>query len=280
VTNKRFNWKSFISFGLFFAFFMLVITGLVLYITPPGRVAKWVNWTFMGFSKTQWQEQHTMFGYAFMVLSIFHLFSMNWKVFWSYIKKRKSEGFHRKKEFAAGVVLFLVIFFGTLFYAPPFKNVLDAGEYFTNSWEKKTEEAPMPHTEALSINELSKKLVKLSPSEITQKLEKKGINVLNNDQTLKEIGKENDKSPMEIYNMIAEKAEVRKEGLGNIRGGGGIGMKSLKEIADQIGVCVSVLTEKLKKAGIEAGPQDSLKDIANREGKMPHDIIEILNKMD
>jgi magnesium-transporting ATPase (P-type) len=280
VTSKRFNWKSFISFGMFFAFFMLVITGLVLYITPPGRVAKWVNWEFLGFSKTQWQEQHTMFSYTFLVLTVFHIFTMNWKVFWSYIKKRKSEGFHRKKEFAAGVVLFLVVFFGTLFYVPPFKNVIDLGEHFTDSWEKKSEKAPMAHTEELSINDLSQKLVKLSPSDITKKLESKGINVRDNDQTLKEIGEENNKSPMEIYNMISEKEEIRKEGPGNIRGGGGIGKKTLKEIADQIDVSVSVLTEKLKNAGIEAGPQDSLKDIANREGKMAHDLIEILNKIE
>lgn len=85
--------------------------------------------------------------------SIFHIFSMNWKVFLSYIKTKAAKGIHMKREFRVSLVLILLIFFGTLFSIPPFKTVMDVGEYFTESWEKKEQQAPMPHTEAMTIKE-------------------------------------------------------------------------------------------------------------------------------
>jgi magnesium-transporting ATPase (P-type) len=117
--NKKFNWKSFISFGLFISFIIIASSGLVLYIAPQGRVAKWVNWQFLGLSKEMWQALHTNFTYTFLILSIFHIFALNWKVFLSYLKKKTGAGLPRKKELTVGVLLTAVVFLGTLFYIPP-----------------------------------------------------------------------------------------------------------------------------------------------------------------
>lgn len=276
--NKRFNWKSFISFGLFISFFIIVSSGLVLYIAPPGRVAKWVNWQLLGLSKEMWQSLHTSFTYTFLVLSIFHIFSINWKVFLSYLKKKAAgAGLNRKKELTVSVVLVAVVFFGTLFSIPPFKTVMDIGEYFTESWEKKEEQAPMPHTEALSIKELSEKVVKLSPGEILEKLKKNGIRVSGVEQTLKEIGEANKLSPFEIYNIISKNAERKKVTADSLlKRGSGLGRKTLSEVAGVLERHVSTLIEQLKKAGIQAEEDEKIKDIARKAGITPFELVELL----
>ena len=130
----------------------------------------------------------------------------------SYLKNKTSGGFQMKRELIAGVVLTIVLFFGTIFSIPPFKTIVDVGEYFTESWEKKEQRAPVAHTEALSIKELSKQVVAMSPAAIMQKLRDKSIAVEDADQTLKEIGEKNNMSPYEIYKMISEGEEKRKTG--------------------------------------------------------------------
>lgn len=276
--NKKFNWKSFISFALFISFFIIVASGLVLYIAPPGRVAKWVNWQLLGLSKEMWQALHTNFTYTFLILSIFHIFSINWRVFLSYLKKKAAGvGLHRKKELTISVVLTAAVFFGTLFSIPPFKTVMDIGEYFTESWEKKEEQAPMPHTEALSIKELSEKLINMKPQEIMKKLEKKGIRVTGPEQTLKEIGEANRISPFEIYKIISENEEKKKVSVDSLlQKGSGLGRKTLSEVAVILDRDVATLIEQLKKAGIQADEDERIKNIANRAGITPFELVESL----
>lgn len=276
--KKKFSWKSFISFTLFVVIFILAFSGVILYIAPPGRVAKWVYWTLFGLSKEEWQAQHIIFAYTFVILSFFHIFFINWKVFLSYIKKKAVKGFHKKSEMVASLILILVLVFATSLGVPPFKNVIDLGEYFTESWEKTDERAPMPHTEALTVKELSEQVVKVSPDKILLKLQAKGIRVENIKQTLKQIGKNNNLSPFEIYKIIVENEEIRKEKLNSLKPGTGFGRKSLAEVADILKKDVTGLIDKLKKEGIEAQSTDLLKNLAQKLGKKPVEVIEILKK--
>ncbi|MEN8155102.1 MAG: DUF4405 domain-containing protein, partial [Acidobacteriota bacterium] len=123
IKNKSFDYRSFVSFGMLFSFIIMTLTGIVLYITPPGRVAKWVTWTFFGLEKDEWQAVHTIFSYLFLILSIFHIFFMNWKTIKLYIKKKTKKGINRKKELYASIVLTLIFFAGTVIKVPPFQSV-------------------------------------------------------------------------------------------------------------------------------------------------------------
>ena len=77
--NRKFSWKAFISFGLAYMMVILLVSGLILYVSPPGRYAHWVTWTLWGMTKEEWQAVHTVFSFGFIILSVFHLFSANWK---------------------------------------------------------------------------------------------------------------------------------------------------------------------------------------------------------
>jgi hypothetical protein len=50
---------------------------------------------------------------------------------------------------------FFIMFFGTSFEAPPFSSFSELGETIAHSWEEEQRKGPIPHTENLTLNEIS-----------------------------------------------------------------------------------------------------------------------------
>lgn len=48
------------SLTAFLSFFMMLLTSVVLYLTPQGRVAYWADWRLLGLSKEQWGAIHIL----------------------------------------------------------------------------------------------------------------------------------------------------------------------------------------------------------------------------
>jgi thermostable 8-oxoguanine DNA glycosylase len=176
----------------------------------------------------------------------------------------------------ASIILVFIVYFGTIYNIQPFKAVMDLGTYTSESWEKKEQSAPIPHTEAMTIVELSEKIVKLTPEEIKEKLNKKGISVKDNKKTLDEIGRENNISPFEVYKIITANSEVKKMNANSLKAGSGFGRKTLEDVADILKIDVKVLLERLKNIGVKANEQEKIKDIAEKSNKTPIEIIDIL----
>ncbi len=273
--KKKFDIRSFISFGLLFSFIIMSLTGIVLYFTPPGRVAKWVKWTFFGLEKEEWQAVHTIFSYFFMILGIFHVFSFNWKVIVAYIKKRSVSGINKKKELIVSSLVILFLFFGTLYNVQPLKGIMDFGEYLTESWETRDEAAPVPHTEDMTIEELSKNIIKLDPESIIKKLTGKGIKA-NENETLKDIGITNNFSPLEVYRIIASDEEKKKETGNMFRSGRGMRRRTLIDYAEILQTDVGKILSGLKEYGIEASVDERIKDLAEKYEMSPYEFVEKL----
>lgn len=216
-SKTKFSWKAFISIGLFYSFFILFITGIILYLTPTGRVAHWENWTLFGFRKEDWEAIHIIFSLVFIILSIFHLFSINWKVFLKYLKNKRKTGINKNREFYLASIFTFFIFIGVILSIPPFSSIIDFGDYLSASWENKDTQPPIPHTELLMLNELPEKFGNISIDKITNKLKENSIKYNNTNETLAEIGELNNLSPIEIYNIIFDNPP---KGIGRGRGNG------------------------------------------------------------
>ena len=80
MTQSRFSYRVLTSFFVTFDFLLLLVTGVVLYVVPPGSVANWTNWELMGLSKDQWTSAHILSALLFLLVSILHLI-FNWKPF-------------------------------------------------------------------------------------------------------------------------------------------------------------------------------------------------------
>lgn len=273
--NRSFKWRVFISAGLVLAFLVMLVSGVVLYVSPPGRVANWTDWNLFGLSKRGWQNQHVVFGFAFIILSIFHLFVINWKAFLSYIKSKASKGVNNPAELAASLVLFVALAVGTFWHLPPFEQIIALGDRLSGSWERKSGAPPVPHAETLSLDELGRLPQVSEPgSELLKKLQAAGLKVRDTKQTLLDIATDNGMQVQRLYDILV--AGKRTGGLGE---SGGWGKKTLGEAAEACGVSSLALQQALKQQGIEASPDERLSEIASNNGLSTPELIQRINAM-
>ncbi len=274
--KQKFSWKSFVSFSLVWTLLIIFISGIVLYIAPPGRVSNWTNWTLFGFSKSGWQAIHTIFSYTFVVLSIFHLFSFNWRVFWYYFTSKAVRGINKQKEFFGSAILIAFVFSGTYFNFQPFKAIIDFGEWTTESWEIKEEQAPIPHAEILTIRELSGKYIKMSADSILMFIHQKGLKADSIGQSIMEIGELNKITPAKLYAIILPANHESNGEIREVPQMQGLGRKTINELAKELGKDPSEIIEALKKNGITATPDDKIKVLADKARKTPMELLELI----
>jgi len=268
--NQKFSWKAFISFGLAYIMLFLIVSGFILYVSPPGRYAHWVTWKLWGMTKEEWQAIHTVFSFAFIVLSVFHLFAANWKVFLSYIRSKKVGGFNRKFELLFATIFIAVFFFGTFYAIPPFENVMTLGANLTNSWEGEEDRAPIAHAELLTLAELSFQMKIDSVGILTQKLENHQIQYKNtHTQTLQEIASDNQLTPAELYAIVSKKA-------GNAMPGSGVGRKTIEEFSVELNKSTDEILAILAANNIKAESGQTLKTIGEENNVTPKDVYNLI----
>lgn len=271
MAKRKFHTRSFISFSLLITIVWLLISGTVLYIAPPGRVAHWQHWTLFGFDKDQWQAQHTIFSYLFIIVSAIHIFSLNWRNLWSYIKLKSKSGLRKRREFVAAIALAIVVFAGTSYEIPPLSSFNELGENIGFSWEEKQKQAPIPHTENLTLEEVAAKYLDKDIDEVITELKEKGIVVNDKLQTLKEIAIQNGMAPSDIYSAIGTKRNMGSGGSGK-----GYGRMTIEEVARDSGVSVDEILKVLESNGIDANANNTIKDIASDHGMHPSEIVRMI----
>lgn len=269
--RSKFSWKAFISISLGFSFLIIFITGIVLYFAPAGRVAHWVNWKLFGLSKEDWQAIHTVFSYLFAIASIFHLFSMNWKVFWSYLKNKTSGGINKKRELYLASLFTVIVIVGVLINIPPFSSVMQFGSYLTDSWENVETEAPVPHAERLTIPQLVEKLDGITTDQVMARLKNNQIKVNSLNETLEEIGGNNNMSPIEIYKIITYKPAKDMASTG-------IGRKPLTQVATMLNKDIGSILLILEQNNIKATQEQNIKEIAQKNDMPAKNIFELISK--
>ncbi len=77
--------RAILSSLLIIVFIVVVFTGIGLYLSPSGRIAKEMSWTFLGFDKWQLENLHTLSGFLMFGMIIIHLL-INHKMFLGEIK--------------------------------------------------------------------------------------------------------------------------------------------------------------------------------------------------
>ncbi len=269
--KKKFSWKIFTSIALVYAFFAIFLTGIVLYMTPSGRVANWVNWRFIYLTKEEWQAIHIVFALAFAILAVFHLFAFNWGLFLSYLKKKSRKGLNRKREFYFSTLLMVLVYFGVLYSAPPLNYITEFSEYLKESWEQKEAAPPIPHAELLTLTELAEQLDNITADQITRRLNMNSIEFSSTDETLSEIAKENNKTPNEIYELITAAGRNRTGGMG-------IGRKTIEEFAAENGKSVDEIIKVLSENNIRASKGQTLRDVASANDLPARDIFNLITQ--
>jgi succinate dehydrogenase hydrophobic anchor subunit len=102
--SGTFSGRGFTSVASAVCFVALAVTGGVLFVTPPGRVAHWTGWRLLGLTKDQWGALHIWFALLFLIASGFHIW-LNWRPLLSYFKSRLTRRFALRREWTLALAM-------------------------------------------------------------------------------------------------------------------------------------------------------------------------------
>ncbi len=270
--KKGFHWRGWTTFVVTLSFVIDTVSGIILYIAPPGRVAHWTNWKIWGLTKDQWAAVHTIFGFVLLVIVALHLY-YNWKIFIAFLWNTMKKALHLKRELALSIAVCLVLFLGSIWSIPPFGTIMDIGEKFKESWEQSRVKPPVAHAELLSLADFAGS-IQVPVEQITKILTSKGYSTEGAHQTIRDIALANRVSPEKLY------AEIQAGGLmpapAKSSGGSGMGRKTIRTVCEEQGLSLEEVLTRLEKLKLDAKPDDRLKDLAERLGKTPTELLHII----
>jgi len=274
TTKKRggFYWRAFVTFYIVLSFTVLAVSGIILYISPPGRIANWSKWSIALLDKSRWQAIHTILAFLFVVAAGFHVY-FNWRVIVGYVKTRLSEGIRRKWELAGATGLIVGIVALTIGGVAPFQTVMDVGEELKNSWATPASEPPVPHAEEWTLLKMAEN-TKQPVEQVVANLQKAGYAVGDPDKTtLKAIATAAGAVPQEVFQKAKGTAAVSG---GVMAEGGGWGRKTVKQVAEQAQVPLADAVARLKDKGISATADMNIRELAQAVALTPIDLAKII----
>lgn len=284
-TTIFFRFRPFISFVTTFSFLALAVTGVILFVTPPGRIANWTNWTFWGLTRHQWVALHICTSTLFVIASLFHLY-LNLKPLINYLVSKTQQAVKLHLEWAAAVILCGVVVWGALKPFEPFSSLLNLNSRAKNRWAAKTQQPPVPHAEILTIAELADQ-AEMEIEIFIANLSRHGIQAAAED-IFGDIADKAAYSPEELFRIAVGQADMR--GRGRQHGGGmggfdkqpgdgpagGFGQLTLAQACQDMSISVEDAMKALNAAGIQAAADQRIRDIADKNNIHPSQIRRIL----
>ena len=299
---RRFQWRALVSVLITAGFLALVVTGAILFICPPGRIANWTDWRLFGLRKAQWSGLHVWFAALFVLGGVFHVI-YNWRPLLTYFKNRITKGFAFRREWIAALVVCGGLAAGTLAEVPPFKSLIAWGEDFRQGWEKDGTRAPVAHAELLTLAELAAK-ANVEPAAALERLEKRGWKGFNEKSVVKDIAASAGVPAQRIYEAIGWTGSEQGArggghgggggGEGNRGGGpgggfgqgggpgggggqGGFGRRTVDQTCADEGIAVPEALARLKDKGVEVQPGATLREASEKSnGLNPRQILDII----
>lgn len=288
MEKKNLNMRSLTSFLVAFAFLVSIVTGIVLYIVPQGRIANWVDWNLLGLLKDDWAQIHIIFGLIFLIFGIIHLFPYNWPTFKAYLAKRtkgRLDYKRPKKELIVASVLSVLLIVGAIYKVPPVSYVFDLNTVAKDAWVISAEyEPPFGHAEEFSLTGFAKKM-NMDLDAAMVEMRQTGLAFDGPSESLGEIAKANGVSAMDVYLLIKKfertaepvtLASYTTEAVEEMFSGKGVGNKSLATVLGEIGFSLETAKARLAEAGAEAEDGDTFKQIGSKLNATPIDVLKII----
>lgn len=259
------------------SFMLCIITSIILYITPHGRVAYWSDWHFWFLSKTQWSELHLNLGILLLVAGFLHIF-YNWKPLIAYLKNKAKQFNIMTVNFMTALILTLVFGFGTFFQVPPLVSIINFSTKIKDQASITYGEPPYGHAELSSLKMFAGK-VKLDLEKSLQLLEQSGITFTSETQTIKEIAKTNNLSPKDIFEIIkpaAQQISTENTTLFPDTPPPGFGNKTLDAVFTEFQLDRQKIMLFMTQRGIKADSSMSIKENALANNMNPMSLFELL----
>jgi hypothetical protein len=272
--NRRstFYWRAFVTFYVVFSFAALGASGLVLYVSPPGRIANWSQWRFGALLKSDWQAVHTVFSLLFLCAVAFHVY-FNWRVILNYVRRKIGEGLSRGRELAAASAVGIAILLLTLAGVPPFSTIVAVGETAKNSWSDPATEPPVPHAEEWTVAKFAE-TNRMSVDQAMENLRLANFAAPVPDATLQTLAATYKTTPRAVY--LGALGPAKAAAVPPVEGGG-FGRKSIRQLCEETGIPVDAALERLRRAGFQsASAESNMRQLATVHGRRPIEVAQIV----
>jgi hypothetical protein len=274
------NLRKITSLTAMLAFTVMLLTSIILYIVPQGRVAYWADWHLWGLDKTQWGAIHINTGFLFLLSIALHTY-YNWKSIVAYLKNKAKEIKVFTPNFNTALVVTLVVIVGTLFRLPPFSTILGISEGIKDAAAVKYGEPPYGHAELSNLESFTKKM-RLDYEASLQQLKGAGVSIPDPKAPLKEIAKANKVSPQGLF-VEMQKAAPPKAADEALRmpetPAPGLGKRQLAEVLKSYGLEATSIVKQLADKGIQVDLTATMKEAAAQNNVSPHDIYDAIRAM-
>ena len=269
--------KKITSLTAMLSFAVMLLTSIVLYIVPQGRVAYWADWRLWGLTKTDWGNIHISVGFLFLMALGLHLY-YNWKPMVSYLKNKLKQIKIFTLEFNIALIIIVLFTAGTYFAVPPFSLILSLNDYFKDAGAEKYGEPPYGHAELSSLKTFTKKM-NLNFYQSMELLGKAGYPVETGDTTLEAISRQYNIPPQVVYEtikpaLIKDEGPIEKTDVLPDTPPPGTGNLTLADLCTQFNLNMKQVVRELNKQNIEASELLTLKQMASDNNTSSTDLYE------
>ena len=287
TSGRRFSWRAMTSMMTTGGFLIMGVTGLMLFATPEGRLAYWVDWSLGGVTKEEWGAIHVTSSLLFLIAGFVHLW-FNWRQFVAYLRHRLERKLSIRPETPAAAAVLAVLVAGTLWGVPPFTWVLDLSAAIKASWSVDASlEPPFGHAEEASLDTMA--LRTATPvGAIVGAIRAAGYTVETTADTLRRVADRNGVSPAEIWVEVVRRvpsaapapidanAAWTPDLVDQRFEGAGFGAKSIDAVAKELALPTDEVVARLEAAGIAATPGDRLRAVAETAEATPTELLKVI----
>lgn len=270
------NLRRITSLTALFSFAVLVTSGVVLFLTPQGRVAYWSEWRLWGLTKEAWGSMHILLSLLFLVAGIIHI-ALNWKPILHYLKDRQQRLRVFTPEFSLSMLLTAVFTAGPLLGWPPFRWVMDLNTYAKDQGSRTYGEPPYGHAEQSSLQAFAQKMG-MDLEKAQALLKAKGIASEGPQERLQDIAKGNQLTPQQVYLAIKEAEPVKAKVVGMLpeEVAPGLGRKTLTELCAEYGLDPTKVCAILEAKQVKVKMDQPLRALAEANGTGPHELYALI----
>jgi len=285
--GRQFSWRAVTSMMTTGGFLIMGVTGLMLFATPEGRLAYWVDWSLGGLTKTEWGAIHVTSSLLFLIAGFVHLW-FNWRQFVAYLRHRFQQRVSIRPEAPAAAALLAVLVAGTLWGVPPFTWVLDLSAAIKASWSVDASmEPPFGHAEEATLDTLALRTATPAGA-IIGAIRDAGFKVDSTSETMRRVADRNGATPAEIWVEVAKRvpsvlpapidanAAWTPELVDQRFEGAGFGAKTIEQVATELALSPDEIIKKLADAGVQASRTDRLKAVAEEAKATPTELLKVI----
>ena len=212
--------RKIVSLTTAFSFLLLIVSSVMLYIVPEGRIAYWAEWSVV-FSKSQWGNLHITGGVLFIIFGLWHAI-LNFRAVINYCKAFYAAKKSSPVPLFASLGICLAVYAGTLWDVPPMRQLVSWNAEIKAHQAVKYGEPPFGHAEASSLRQFCA-FLGMDIDTVLAAMQQAGFK--GNPQSgsiFRDIAAANDMTPQQLYEFVlkATGQTARPAGRQMVPGGG------------------------------------------------------------